>query len=68
MLVNGREGTEAEAFADFFERWRILVRLHEIGDEVVNLPLTLGDCHEHILGEYKAKSRATNFRLLVFSY
>jgi len=32
---------------------------HEAGDEVVDLPLPLGDRHAAILGEYKAKSRAT---------
>ena len=61
MLMHRREGTETETFADLFERWRVLVRLDEVGDEVINLPLTLGDCHGTILGEYKAKSRDSSF-------
>ena len=40
--------------ADFLERRRVAVLLHELGDEVVHLPLSSGDCHGEIVGEYKA--------------
>ena len=68
MFMNGRERTQSQALPEFLKGRLVLVALHKVGNKVVNFSLSLGDCHASILGEYKAKSRATNFRLLVFSY
>jgi hypothetical protein len=57
MFVNGGQRTQSQAFANFLKGGRVLIALNEIGNKVVNLSLTLGDCHARILGEYKAKSR-----------
>jgi hypothetical protein len=39
---------------DFLERRGIAVFLHEVGDEVVHLPLSPRDGHARIVGEIKA--------------
>ena len=54
MLVHRGQRTEFQALTDFFERRRVTILLHKLGDEVVNLSLPPGDCHAAILGEGKA--------------
>jgi hypothetical protein len=43
--VHGCQGTQAQPIADFFKRRRVAIALDEILEEVVNLPLSLCNCH-----------------------
>src|ERR1035441_3474841 len=63
VLVHGRQRAEAEPLGNLFERWRIAVLVHELGDEIVHLFLTASECHGRaqpsasIVSEQKAKSQ-----------
>ena len=55
MLVHRGQRIQLHADANLVERRSVLVLLPELRDEVVDLPLPLGDRHARIIGERKAK-------------
>ena len=59
VLVHRGQRIQLHAFANFLERGRISVLLHELGNEVVDLALPSGDGHGQLLANIKRMSRQT---------
>src|SRR5437763_1550570 len=46
--MHSRKRTQAHSGTDLVERWRVAFVLNEVGNEVVNFALPLGECHTRI--------------------
>src|SRR5690348_6179536 len=59
VLVHGGQRVQLQPLANFLERWRVLVLLHEAVNELVNFLLFFGKRHRKlIVGEEKANVNA----------
>ena len=55
MLVNGGQGCEFQPLREFFVARAVAVFFDEIGDEIEDIFLSLGERHGIIMGEEKGK-------------
>jgi len=59
VLVHRGQRVQPHALLNLFVGGRVLVGLHKLGDEIVDLPLPSSDCHaqncRRILGEVKSR-------------